>query len=120
MKSKRRWWKKALLITAMLILLVIIIAIVLFCRVIRTAASVKKLEDGLYSMEYRGDYHFDGFLEAGGASSDLAAADYVIGDIAYGLVDLHLQGHGFGCSFTRTKSFYHGRHTGCVKQRQQA
>lgn len=98
MKSKRRWWKKALLMTAMLILLVIIIAIVLFWRVIRTAASVEKLEDGLYSMEYRGDYHFDGFLEAGGASSDLAVADYVIGDIAYGLVDLHLQGHGFGCS----------------------
>ena len=65
MKSKRRWWKKALLMTAMLILLVIIIAIVLFWRVIRTAVSVEKLEDGLYSMEYRGDYHFDGFLEAG-------------------------------------------------------
>ena len=43
MKSKRRWWKKALLMTAMLILLVIIIAIVLFWRVIRTAASVEKL-----------------------------------------------------------------------------
>ena len=38
------------------------------------------------------------FWKPGGASSDLAVADYVIGDIAYGLVDLHLQGHGFGCS----------------------
>ena len=98
MKNKMRWWKKVLLAVAILILLIIIIAIILFWRVIRTAASVKKLEDGLYSMEYQGDYHFDGFLEAGGASSDLAVADYVIQDIAYGLVDLHLQGYGFGCS----------------------
>lgn len=98
MKSKMRWWKKVLLAVAILILLIIIIVIILFWRVIRTAASVEKLEDGLYSMEYQGDYHFNSFLEAGGASSDLAVADYVIQDIAYGLVDLHLQGYGFGCS----------------------
>lgn len=98
MKNKMRWWKKVLLAVAILILLIIIIAIILFWRVIRTAASVEKLEDGLYSMEYQGDYHFDGFLEAGGASSDLAVADYVIQDIAYRLVDLHLQGYDFGCS----------------------
>lgn len=81
--------------TLILLFAVIIIFLIPFQRNIRTAASVRKLEDGLYSMEYRGDYHFDGFLEAGGASSDLAVADYVIGDIAYGLVALHLQGHGF-------------------------
>ncbi len=98
MKNKMRWWKKVLLAMVILILLIILIAVILFWRVIRTAASVEKLEDGLYSMEYQGDYHFDGFLEAGGASSDLAVADYVIQDIAYGLVDLHLQGYGFGCS----------------------
>ncbi len=92
------WWKKVLLAAAILVLLIIIIAVILFWRVIRTAISVEKLEDGLYSMEYQGDYHFNGFLEAGGASSDLAVADYVIQDIAYGLVDLHLQGYGFGCS----------------------
>ena len=86
MKNKMRRWKKVLLAVAILILLIIIIAIILFWRVIRTAASVEKLEDGLYSVEYQGDYHFDGFLEAGGASSDLAVADYVIQDIAYGLV----------------------------------
>ena len=97
-KNKMRWWKKVLLAVAILVLLIIIIAIILFWRAIRTAASVEKLKDGLYSMEYQGDYHFDGFLEAGGASSDLAVADYVIQDIAYGLVDLHLQGYGFGCS----------------------
>ncbi len=98
MKNKMHWWKKVLLTVAILILLIIIIAVILFWRVIRTATSVEKLEDGLYSMEYQGDYHFNGFLEAGGASSNLAVADYVIQDVAYGLVDLHLQGYGFGCS----------------------
>lgn len=87
-----------LLAAAVLVLLTIITAVILFWRVIRTAASVERLEDGLYFMEYQGDYHFSGFLEAGGASSDLAVADYVIQDIAYGLVDLHLEGYGFGCS----------------------
>ncbi len=45
------------IIYAILILLfaVIIIFVILFQRNIRTAASVRKLEDGLYSMEYKGD-----------------------------------------------------------------
>lgn len=98
MKNKTRWWKKVLLAVAILILLMIIIAVTLLWRVIRTAASVEKLEDGLYFMEYPGDYHFNGFLEAGGASSDMAVANYLIRDIAYGSVDLRLQGYGFGCS----------------------
>ena len=48
------------IIYAILILLfaVIIIFLILFQRNIRTAASVKKLEDGLYSMEYKGDSGF--------------------------------------------------------------
>ena len=98
-----------LLVIVALFLLVIIIAIVLFWRVIGAAASVEKLDDGLYAMEYRGDYHFSSFLEAGGASSDLAVADYVIQDIAYGLVDLHLQGYGFGCSTMAAEDEMGGR-----------
>lgn len=49
--------------------------ILLFQRNIRTAASVKKLEDGLYSMEYKGDYNLDDFLEQGGAPDDLAVTE---------------------------------------------
>lgn len=98
MKNKMRLWKKILLAVAILLFLFLVIITILFWRVIRTAAGVKKLEDGLYSMEYPGDYRFTGFLEAGGASSDLAVADYVIQDVAHGLIDLNLQGQGFGCS----------------------
>lgn len=57
-----------------LLAVVLITFILLFQRNIRTAASVRKLEDGLYSMEYKGDYNLDGFLEQGGASDDLAVA----------------------------------------------
>lgn len=62
------------IIYAILILLfaVIIILVILFQRNIRTAASVRKLEGGLYSMEYKGDYNLDDFLEQGGAPDDLA------------------------------------------------
>ncbi len=98
MKNKMRLWKKILLAMAVFLLLIIIIITIHFWRVIRAAASVKKLEGGLYSMEYPGDYHFNGFLETGGASSDLTVADYVIRDVAHGLIDLKLQGQSFGCS----------------------
>lgn len=57
-----------------LLAMVLLTFILLFQRNIRTAASVRKLEDGLYSMEYKGDYNLDGFLEQGGASDDLAVA----------------------------------------------
>lgn len=113
MKNKMRWWKKVLFAAAVLVLLIIITAVILFWRVIRTAASVERLEDGLYSMEYQGDYHFSGFLEAGGASSSLAVADYVIRDIAYGLVDLYLEGYGFGCSIISASDGTGGNLFGC-------
>lgn len=74
------------------------LALYLFWPVIRSAASVKRLEDGLYFMEYRGDYGLDGFLDQGGESSDMAVADFVIGRLFHGLIDLGLKGGPFGCS----------------------
>lgn len=81
-----------------LLLAVFVVFILLFQRNIRTAASVKKLEDGLYSMEYKGDYRFNGFLEQGGASDDLAVAEFVIQDVFHGLLPIDLRGCTFGCS----------------------
>ena len=88
------------IIYAILILLfaVIIILVILFQRNIRTAASVRKLEDGLYSMEYKGDYGLDLFLEQGGAADDLAVAEFVIQDVFHGLFPVDLRGTSFGCS----------------------
>lgn len=75
-----------------------IIFLILFQRNIRTATSVKKLEDGLYSMEYKGDYRFNDFLEQGGASDDLAVAEFVIQDVFHDLLPIDLRGGTFGCS----------------------
>lgn len=74
------------------------LALYLLWPVIRSAASVRQLEDGLYSVAYRGDYGLDEFLSQGGGSSGMAVADFVIGRLFHGLVDLDLQGGPFGCS----------------------
>lgn len=90
---------KVILISVLAILLaLILVAVWLFWPVIRSATSVQRLEDGLYHMEYREDYGLEDFLEQGGASSDLAVADYVIGDMFHGLINLNLQGAAFGYS----------------------
>lgn len=56
----------------------------MFGTFITAANSIEVLEDGLYSMEYNGDYGFDDFLSQGGAASDSALADYLIGYLSHG------------------------------------
>lgn len=72
--------------------------LVFFQRNLRTAASVRKLEDGLYSVTYKGNYGFDAFIEQGGASDDMAVAEFAIRDMFHGLLSLDLKGSSFGCS----------------------
>ena len=95
----KRIHKKVVLWSILVIIAAILLSgLCLFWPVIRSAASVRYLEDGLYSMEYSGDYGLDNFLEQGGGASDMAVADYVIGRLFHGLVNLNLQGRPFGCS----------------------
>lgn len=95
----KRIHKRAILLSVLAIFgAVLLLMICLLWPVIRSAVSVKKLEDGLYSMEYRGDYGLDDFLAEGGKISDMAVADYVIDRLFHGLVDLNLQSCPFGCS----------------------
>ncbi len=86
----------------LLITLVVVVtgAACLFFR-IRTGLSaiqVRKLEEGLYYMEYNGDYGFDRFLEQGGASSDWEVARFVGKDLFKGLVIPGFKTGKFGCS----------------------
>lgn len=104
MKYRKNVCKKIILVLFALLILFALLALILFWKSIRTAASVRQIEDGLYSMEYKGDYKLDEFLESGDASTDLAVADFVIGDIFHGMMDLHLQGYGFGCSTIAAES----------------
>ena len=63
-----------------------------------SAIQVQKLKDGLYYMEYNGDYGFDRFLEQGGADSDLEVARFVGKDLLGGLVIPGFKTGKFGCS----------------------
>ena len=72
----------------------------LFGTFVKAADSITQLEDGLYAMEYTGDYGFDGFLSQGGASSDSAVADYLISFLSHGFykIESSVQTGEFGCS----------------------
>ena len=83
-------------------LLVIVLAggWVMFGTFITAANTVQKLEDGLYCMEYIGDYGFDQFLKQGGAASDTAVADYLTKYLSHGFYkgESKRQTGAFGCS----------------------
>lgn len=95
----KRLHKKTLLLFILAVLAVILFLILFFLwPVIRSGARVKYLEEGLYAMEYSGDYGLEDFLNQGGGDSDMAVADFVIDRLFHGLVDLGLQSRPFGCS----------------------
>lgn len=72
----------------------------MFGTFITAANSIEKLEDGLYSMEYNGDYGFDDFLAQGGAASDGEVADYLVSFLSRGFykIESDVQTGEFGCS----------------------
>lgn len=98
MRHRLKKRTKVLLIT---LAVVVAGAAYLFFRIrtgLNSAIQVRKLEDGLYYMEYNGDYGFDRFLEAGGADSDLEVAQFVGKDLLKGLVIPGFKTGKFGCS----------------------
>lgn len=106
----KRIHKRAVLLSILAVFIAALLLIVgLLWPVIHSAVSVKKLEDGLYSMEYGSDYGLDDFLEQGGKSSDMAVADFVIDRLFHGLVNLGLQNRPFGCSTLSVSSPEGGR-----------
>ena len=70
----------------------------MFGTFIRAANSVKKLEDGLYTMEFTGDYGFDKFLAQGGAASDAEVENYLLWMLSHGFYKGTVQTGGYGCS----------------------
>lgn len=95
-------------------LIVLVVAIVVFAvgfwrmfgTFITAARSIEKIEDGLYVMEFRGDYGFDEFLARGGAADDSAVADYLVEFLSRGFskkADSGIKPDGFGCSTVRVK-----------------
>lgn len=118
-KTKKRL-KHVLILTP--VALVLIFAVVAlgawrkFGTFIIAARSIQKLQDGLYVMEYRGDYGFDDFLAQGGADSDSAMADYLVGFLSRGYykkADNDIRPGDYGCTTVCVKdengAVYFGR-----------
>ena len=99
----------ALLVTA------IVGAWAMFGTFVKAANSIEKLEDGLYSMEFTGDYGFDAFLAQGGAISDSGVADYLTSFLSHGFYknESKMETGSFGCSKIYTQdadgAYYFGR-----------
>ena len=85
---------------AVLLIVFIVGAWTMFGTFVIAANSIDNLEDGLYSMEYEGDYGFDEFLAEGGAASDSAVADYLVSFLSHGFykIETDVQTGEFGCS----------------------
>ena len=95
-----------LLVLAAALLTVLLTAWVMFGTQLQAALTVQKLDDGLWSMEYRGDYGFDDFLAQGGASSDAEMGNYLAAYLSHGFwkPDTSTAGGKYGCSTLAVKS----------------
>ena len=97
--------KKIILIISIIILLITMTFTVIWLIfstqiALSNAMTIEKLEDGLYSMEYNGNYGLDKFLEQGGAKSDEEIADFVTSYLSNGFYKTHTESieKDFGCS----------------------
>ena len=82
----------------------------MFGEKVKAAQSVRKLENGLYYMEYNGDYGFEKFLKKGGAASEAAMAQYITSFLSGGFMKTGANPvpQDFGCS-TLTVDGFMGR-----------
>ena len=100
---------------AALLVVAVVGAWAMFGTFVKAAHSIEKLEDGLYSMEFAGDYGFDGFLAQGGADSDSGVADYLVSFLSHGFYknDSKTETGSFGCSTIYTQgadsAYFFGR-----------
>ena len=101
----KKRWKKVLIWTAVVLVLIVAVVAIgawrMFGTFVVAARSIHKLQDGLYVMEYRGDYGFDAFLAQGGAADDSAVADYLTGFLSHGYykkADNGIRPGDYGCS----------------------
>lgn len=89
MTSKKKVMKKRGLLWGLIVLIFVIVVCMvgawfMFGTQLTAAMTVTKLDEGLYSMSYEGDYGFDGYLEQGGGSTDAEMAEYIISFLSHG------------------------------------
>lgn len=99
--KKHKGLKITLLIIGALLIAALVWAWSTFGSQLVASQSITKLEDGLYCMEYVGDYGFDKYLQQGGAPSDAKMADYIAAFLSGGFWkpdNLELEPDEYGCS----------------------
>ncbi len=100
MKNKKKIVKRIAIGVLVLVLASIIIVFSIFYNEIATLQSVRKVDDNtLYTMEYKGDYGFDSFLEKG-ASNDKELVSFVTERLLKG-IPLKFSIPDLGCSTFR-------------------
>lgn len=95
-------------VLAVLVLVPVVVGGVLFGEIFAATNSVKKLENGLYSLEFVGDYGFDQFLERGGATNPDELAVYITEFLSRGFYKptepaTESVERNFGCSYIYAK-----------------
>lgn len=126
-KTKKRLKHVLILTPVALVLILAVVALGAWCKFgtfVVAARSIHKLQDGLYVMEYRGDYGLDEFLAQGGADSDSALANYLMGYLSGGYVtqeDFEFTPGDYGCTTVCVKdkkgAVYFGRNFDWKKDR---
>lgn len=101
--KKRRGIKIFLGIVSILLVIAVIFlasAWSMFGTQIKAAQSIQKLDEGLYTLTYAGDYGFDQFLEQGGAASDAEMGAYITSFLTHGFWTQEVEPETleFGCS----------------------
>lgn len=98
--KKNRGIKIMLSVVVILLIAALTVVWILFGTQLQAAGTIRKLDDGLWSMEYKGDYGFDEFLEQGGATSDSEMGDYIASFLSRGFwkPDTSTAGGQYGCS----------------------
>lgn len=111
MKKQKSKVRKILLIVLAVIMLILLVFLAgawsIFGDKIKAASSVKKLEDGLYTLEYEGDYGFAAYLEQGGAKTSDEMANYIISFLSGGFYKPKTAGLAqadYGCSALTVKN----------------
>jgi len=106
LKKKKRIAAWCCCIVAALLLVILAGGWYMFGEDIIAANSITELEDGLYAMEYRGDYGFDEFLKHGGAKSDSDVAEFLASYLSHGFyhVDAQVETKAAGCSTICTET----------------
>lgn len=98
---------KKIVVTVLAVLLVLCIIMLigagrLFEEELAIIGTIEKLkisdEKSFYYMEVKGDYHFEEFLNAGGASSDYEVSVFLTNKISKGFYSVEVDNIGLGCS----------------------